>query len=195
MDQVFYSLVGLPDDTSRLYTELCQRIPSEFPHLKPAFVGDPFEEFKGMLIGEKRKRSYGAEARVCMRWSLLFEFNAKRVNQAIRDGARILFAKRYALDLYLGAIAYKSSLSALTLHRDMIRHGMKELGINPPMYIFPKEPSAEFKIKIEEYFDSGHSPNSPVYMPQGLDVQGQAAFIISIVHDQLAARNMQAKAA
>ncbi len=194
MGPVFISLVGEPQNTSALYVRLQQHLSAEFAKDKPTFLGDPFGDYDTIKIGGKRKSEYSPEARVHFRWGLFFEFNKGIVRPAIDDGSNLILVPRYGFDLYAGATVFQDSPTALAIHLDNVKHGVKGLGINPPIYVFTNNPSSELQIKIRQYFDREHGQNEPTYAPPN-DTGAQAAFITNLIYEELAKRNTKANVA
>src|SRR6185312_5559140 len=129
---VFISLVGASSRTKSIFDELTRAIPRKFPTLSFLAVPDPFKDYGSMKIGDKRKRDYVPEARVCFRWGLFYQQNAELAEQF--GNFDIVLTPRFGYDLYRGAVADGTCSTALKMHQTLVPFGVTDLNLCPPLY-------------------------------------------------------------
>lgn len=150
---VFLALTGTTAETNIFYHLLEERVRTTFPDHKYAFLGDPFANYDDVRIGTMRKSELVAPARVCMRWALFYHFNATVVKDAFDHGCDIIVTRRYGYDLYEGAVAFaRDCPTSLHVHEALVKFGVVDLGISPPLYLFAKPLDAEAEIRAKRYF-------------------------------------------
>ena len=149
---VFISLVGVDPETDKLYALLESAWPKRMPDVTPTFIGDPFEDYDKVRIGNRRKREFPPESRTCFRWGLFFDFNLHVVRPAFDSFSDVIIARKYGYDLHAGAVVFKQSELALKVHKDIVSHGVIGLGIDPPLYVFTGRIDMQTQMVKEEYF-------------------------------------------
>ena len=152
---IFISLVGKAPQTDRLYAALETKMRDEYPHVKCAFVGDPFEHYSSMKIDEMPKHDYESPARTFFRLGLFYQFNAKTVKPVFDEGVDLVVVRAYGYDLYHFAIEYQDCGISLEIHKKNLEYTVLGHGICPPVYLFTQKISPAERITADRYFKEG----------------------------------------
>jgi hypothetical protein len=179
----FISLVGVSEETDRLFEKLKYDVPTYFGNLNCEFLETPFKDSSNMKIGDRKKRGFPPRARICFRWGLFIDFNETKVKPVFDAGPDIVIIREFGYGLYAGAVEYADCDRSLAIHEALVTFGVLELGICPPLYVFT-EPLTDRQLMLKKRYFSNPKQratalDSIATLPEKVD------FVIGAVHGEL----------